>query len=55
MKVPKGMSKYQAAWIVDDEEDGSEEDEDGDSIEEDDLMEEEAFQVSDVGDVAPGV
>uniref|UniRef100_A0A7M4FEP0 Pre-rRNA-processing protein TSR1 homolog n=1 Tax=Crocodylus porosus TaxID=8502 RepID=A0A7M4FEP0_CROPO len=47
VKVPKGTSKYQAAWIVDDEEDGSEEDEDGDSMEEDDLMEEEAFQVSD--------
>ncbi|XP_059573561.1 pre-rRNA-processing protein TSR1 homolog isoform X2 [Alligator mississippiensis] len=44
VKVPKGTSKYQAAWIVDDEEDGSEEDEDGDSMEEDDLMEEEAFQ-----------
>ncbi|TFK00372.1 matrix metalloproteinase-17-like [Platysternon megacephalum] len=39
VKVPKGTSNYQAAWIVDDGEDGSEEEEE-DNMEDEDLMEE---------------
>ncbi|XP_074869985.1 pre-rRNA-processing protein TSR1 homolog [Carettochelys insculpta] len=38
LKVPKGTSNYQAAWIVDDGEDGSEEEED-DNMDDEDLME----------------
>lgn len=44
MKVPKGTSKYQAAWIMDDEE-GSDEDGDVDDDIDDDMMEEAASQV----------
>uniref|UniRef100_K7GK29 Pre-rRNA-processing protein TSR1 homolog n=1 Tax=Pelodiscus sinensis TaxID=13735 RepID=K7GK29_PELSI len=40
LKVPKGTSNYQAAWIVDDGEDGSEEEEEDDNMEDEDLMEE---------------
>ncbi|NXA35216.1 TSR1 protein, partial [Eudromia elegans] len=40
VKVPKGTSKYQAAWIVDDEEDTEEDDEDDDDDDMDDMMEE---------------
>ncbi|NWX97881.1 TSR1 protein, partial [Nothoprocta ornata] len=46
VKVPKGTSKYQAAWIVDDEED-TEEDDDEEEEEDDDMddmMEEAASQ-----------
>lgn len=43
VKVPKGTSKYQAAWIVDDGEEGSEKDDDDDM--DDDLMEEAVSQV----------
>ncbi|EEB93483.1 hypothetical protein MPER_07850, partial [Moniliophthora perniciosa FA553] len=32
-RVPKGMSEYQASWIIDDDEDGDEEDGDGDGDE----------------------
>ncbi|XP_054022822.1 pre-rRNA-processing protein TSR1 homolog [Dryobates pubescens] len=42
VKVPKGTSKYQAAWIVDDGEEGSEKDDDDDYDDEDDDMMEEA-------------
>lgn len=47
MKVPKGTSKYQAAWIVDDGEEGSEKDDDDDEDDDmdDDLMEEAVSQV----------
>ncbi|NXP38589.1 TSR1 protein, partial [Leiothrix lutea] len=49
VKVPKGTSKYQAAWIVDDGEEGSEKDDDDDDDEDDDmdddLMEEAVSQV----------
>lgn len=44
VKVPKGTSKYQAAWIMDDEE-GSDEDGDVDDDIDDDMMEEAASQV----------
>ncbi|XP_039419060.1 pre-rRNA-processing protein TSR1 homolog [Corvus cornix cornix] len=46
VKVPKGTSKYQAAWIVDDGEEGSEKDDDGDEDDDmdDDLMEEAVSQ-----------
>ncbi|NXH31541.1 TSR1 protein, partial [Myiagra hebetior] len=37
VKVPKGTSKYQAAWIVDDGEEGSEKDDDDDDDEDDDM------------------
>ncbi|NXD81637.1 TSR1 protein, partial [Halcyon senegalensis] len=40
VKVPKGTSKYQAAWIVDDGEEGSEKDDDEDDGLDDDMMEE---------------
>ncbi|XP_073171458.1 pre-rRNA-processing protein TSR1 homolog isoform X2 [Lepidochelys kempii] len=41
VKVPKGTSSYQAAWIVDDGEDGSEEEEEEkNNMEDEDLMEE---------------
>ncbi|CAM5164320.1 unnamed protein product [Eretmochelys imbricata] len=40
VKVPKGTSSYQAAWIVDDGEDGSEEEEEKNNMEDEDLMEE---------------
>lgn len=43
VKVPKGTSKYQAAWIMDDEE-GSDEDGDVDDDIDDDMMEEAASQ-----------
>lgn len=48
VKVPKGTSSYQAAWIVDDGGDGSEEEEEeeeDDDMEDEDLMEE-ASQVT---------
>lgn len=47
VKVPKGTSKYQAAWIVDDGEEGSEKDDDDedDDMDDDDLMEEAVSQV----------
>lgn len=45
VKVPKGTSKYQAAWIVDDGEEGSEEEEDDDDFG-DDMMEEAVSQVT---------
>lgn len=46
VKVPKGTSKYQAAWIVDDGEEGSEKDDDDDADDmDDDLMEEAVSQV----------
>lgn len=47
VKVPKGTSKYQAAWIVDDGEEGSEKDDDDDEDDDmdDDLMEEAVSQV----------
>lgn len=48
VKVPKGTSKYQAAWIVDDGEEGSEKDDDDDDEDDDmddDLMEEAVSQV----------
>ncbi|NXO66719.1 TSR1 protein, partial [Phainopepla nitens] len=47
VKVPKGTSKYQAAWIVDDGEEGSEQDDDDDDEDDDmddDLMEEAVSQ-----------
>ncbi|NXH47641.1 TSR1 protein, partial [Dicaeum eximium] len=47
VKVPKGTSKYQAAWIVDDGEEGSEKDDDDDEEDDDmddDLMEEAVSQ-----------
>ncbi|NWZ82026.1 TSR1 protein, partial [Poecile atricapillus] len=47
VKVPKGTSKYQAAWIVDDGEEGSEKDDDDDDDDDDmddDLMEEAVSQ-----------
>ncbi|NXM54304.1 TSR1 protein, partial [Illadopsis cleaveri] len=47
VKVPKGTSKYQAAWIVDDGEEGSEKDDDDDDEDDnmdDDLMEEAVSQ-----------
>ncbi|KAM3660878.1 pre-rRNA-processing protein TSR1 homolog [Ammospiza maritima maritima] len=47
VKVPKGTSKYQAAWIVDDGEEGSEKDDDDDDEDDDmddDLMEETVSQ-----------
>ncbi|NXF94118.1 TSR1 protein, partial [Eubucco bourcierii] len=42
VKVPKGTSKYQAAWIVDDGEEGSEKDDDDEDDDDDfeDMMEE---------------
>lgn len=47
VKVPKGTSKYQAAWIVDDGEEGSEEeDDDEDDDFGDDMMEEAVSQVT---------
>lgn len=46
VKVPKGTSKYQAAWIVDDGEEGSEKDDDDEDDDmDDDLMEEAVSQV----------
>lgn len=48
MKVPKGTSKYQAAWIVDDGEGGSEKDDDDDDKDDDindEMMEEAVSQV----------
>jgi len=47
VKVPKGTSKYQAAWIVDDGEGGSEQDDDDDEDDDidDDMMEEAVSQV----------
>lgn len=48
MKVPKGTSKYQAAWIVDDGEAGSEKDDDDDDEDDDiddEMMEEAVSQV----------
>lgn len=50
VKVPKGTSKYQAAWIVDDEE-GSEKDDEDDDID-DDMMEEAVSQVHPRADAA---
>lgn len=46
VKVPKGTSKYQAAWIVDDGEEGSEEEDDDDDDDDfgDDMMEEAVSQ-----------
>ncbi|OXB58098.1 hypothetical protein ASZ78_012503 [Callipepla squamata] len=46
VKVPKGTSKYQAAWIVDDGEEGSEEEDDDDEDDDfsDDMMEEAVSQ-----------
>ncbi|NXH94983.1 TSR1 protein, partial [Pachycephala philippinensis] len=46
VKVPKGTSKYQAAWIVDDGEEGSEKDDDDEEDDDmdDDLMEEAVSQ-----------
>uniref|UniRef100_A0A8C2TJ56 Pre-rRNA-processing protein TSR1 homolog n=1 Tax=Coturnix japonica TaxID=93934 RepID=A0A8C2TJ56_COTJA len=46
VKVPKGTSKYQAAWIVDDGEEGSEEGDDDDDDDDfgDDMMEEAVSQ-----------
>lgn len=47
VKVPKGTSKYQAAWIVDDGEEGSEEEDDDDDDDfGDDMMEEAVSQVT---------
>lgn len=47
VKVPKGTSKYQAAWIVDDGEEGSEEEEDDEDDDfGDDMMEEAVSQVT---------
>lgn len=46
VKVPKGTSKYQAAWIVDDGEEGSEEEDDGDDDFGDYMMEEAVSQVT---------
>lgn len=47
VKVPKGTSKYQAAWIVDEGEEGSEEEEEDDEDDDfgDDMMEESVSQV----------
>lgn len=48
VKVPKGTSKYQAAWIVDEGEEGSEEEEEDDDEDDDfgdDMMEESVSQV----------
>ncbi|XP_025903724.1 pre-rRNA-processing protein TSR1 homolog [Nothoprocta perdicaria] len=45
VKVPKGTSKYQAAWIVDDEEDTEEDDDEEEEDDDmDDMMEEAASQ-----------
>ncbi|XP_062448347.1 pre-rRNA-processing protein TSR1 homolog isoform X2 [Rhea pennata] len=44
VKVPKGTSKYQAAWIVDDGEEDSEEDDDDEEDDDIDMMEEAASQ-----------
>lgn len=57
MKVPKGTSKYQAAWIVDDGEESSEKDDDDDDDDEDDdmdddMMEEAVSQVPPKADIA---
>lgn len=53
MKVPKGTSKYQAAWIVDDGEEGSQEDDDDeDDDTDDDMMEEAVSQVPPRADTA---
>ena len=54
MRVPKGTSKYQAAWIVDDGEEGSEKDDDDDEEDDidDDMMEEAVSQVPPRADIA---
>lgn len=55
VKVPKGTSKYQAAWIVDDGEEGSEKDDDDDDEDDDfddDMMEEAVSQVPPRADTA---
>lgn len=55
VKVPKGTSKYQAAWIVDDGEEGSEKDDDDDDEDDDmddDMMEEAVSQVPPRADIA---
>ncbi|XP_010140436.1 PREDICTED: pre-rRNA-processing protein TSR1 homolog, partial [Buceros rhinoceros silvestris] len=44
VKVPKGTSKYQAAWIVDDGEEGSEKDDDDEDDIDDEMMEEAVSQ-----------
>ncbi|KGL79880.1 Pre-rRNA-processing protein TSR1, partial [Tinamus guttatus] len=44
VKVPKGTSKYQAAWIVDEEEDAEEDEEEEEDDDMDDMMEEAASQ-----------
>ncbi|NXU15640.1 TSR1 protein, partial [Pardalotus punctatus] len=56
VKVPKGTSKYQAAWIVDDGEEGSERDDDDDEDDymDDDLMEEAISQEGESSEEEPG-
>ncbi|NWY18853.1 TSR1 protein, partial [Aphelocoma coerulescens] len=57
VKVPKGTSKYQAAWIVDDGEEGSEKDDDDDDEDDDmddDLMEEAVSQEGDSSEEEAG-
>ncbi|KAJ7400732.1 Pre-rRNA-processing protein TSR1 like protein [Pitangus sulphuratus] len=54
VKVPKGTSKYQAAWIVDDGEEGSEKDDDEDDDIDDDLMEEAVSQEGESSEEEPG-
>ncbi|KAJ7416386.1 Pre-rRNA-processing protein TSR1 like protein [Willisornis vidua] len=54
VKVPKGTSKYQAAWIVDDGEEGSEKDDDEDDGIDDDLMEEAVSQDGESSEEEPG-
>ncbi|NXU83337.1 TSR1 protein, partial [Xiphorhynchus elegans] len=54
VKVPKGTSKYQAAWIVDDGEEGSEKDDDEDDDIDDFLMEEAVSQEGESSEEEPG-
>ncbi|NWI57507.1 TSR1 protein, partial [Calyptomena viridis] len=54
VKVPKGTSKYQAAWIVDDGEEGSEKDDDDEDDDMDDLMEEAVSQEGESSEEEPG-
>ncbi|XP_062887263.1 pre-rRNA-processing protein TSR1 homolog [Mobula hypostoma] len=49
-RVPKGTSDYQAAWILDDEEDVDKEEESGDEMEEEELMGDAVSQASDESD-----
>ncbi|THH14590.1 hypothetical protein EW146_g5757 [Bondarzewia mesenterica] len=47
-RVPKGMSEYQAAWIVDDDDDGDDVDGDGESKEDEEMEEMEQEEMVDM-------